>query len=270
MADDDELFEVFKDLIIFLHLYFSPLPFHPALPGQWRIPCLLKLNGNRVLMTWTAGPMTCLRLWILVLQSWHMNMFWVFFFKQLLELHFPSEIPISMSTFLHSQALAVFVLYLCLKWEGFSYETPVISLLDLPWWEGLTCFCVFLPSCYANTCSFWDSPSLRKEGSCWGEEGLTRDLGWKLCEPLAIVQPELDGLNGLWLMCSHQSHCELSQLWKGYGVGREKLTFQCTAAYIIFKILSIKLYLVWNYTSQYLLHGKSWMLTKDIFTKGKN
>lgn len=34
MADDDELFEVFKDLIIFLHLYFSPLLFHPALPGQ--------------------------------------------------------------------------------------------------------------------------------------------------------------------------------------------------------------------------------------------
>lgn len=34
MADDDELLEVFKDLIIFLHLYVLPLPFHPALPGQ--------------------------------------------------------------------------------------------------------------------------------------------------------------------------------------------------------------------------------------------
>lgn len=53
-----------------------------------------------------------------------MNMFWVVFFKQLLELHFPSEIPISMSTFLHSQTLAVFVLYLCLKWEGFLMKPP--------------------------------------------------------------------------------------------------------------------------------------------------
>lgn len=62
-------------------------------------------------------------------------------------------------------------------------------------------------TCYANTCAFWGSPSLRKEGSCllaW--EGLTHDLGWKLCQPLAIVQPKLDGLNCLWLMCSHQSH----------------------------------------------------------------
>lgn len=33
MAEDDECFEVFKDLIIFLHLCFLPLPFHPALLG---------------------------------------------------------------------------------------------------------------------------------------------------------------------------------------------------------------------------------------------
>lgn len=33
VADDDECFGVFKDLIIFLPLYFLPLPFHPALPG---------------------------------------------------------------------------------------------------------------------------------------------------------------------------------------------------------------------------------------------
>lgn len=33
VAEDDECFEVFKDLIISLPLYFLPLPFHLALPG---------------------------------------------------------------------------------------------------------------------------------------------------------------------------------------------------------------------------------------------
>lgn len=95
--------------------------------------------------------------------------------------------------------------------------------------------------------------------------GRTNPWPWlkAVCKPLAIVQPKLDGLNCLWLMCSNQSQCKLSQDTE---LGTENLTFQSTVIYVIFKILSTKLDLVWNYTALYL-HGKSWALTKDVFTK---
>lgn len=109
----------------------------------------------------------------------------------------------------------------------------------------------------------------RREVAGCGEEGLTRDLGWKLCVSLQLLfSPGWM----VWIACdwcaviNHTVSFPSSE--KQTELGTEKLTFQSTVVYIIVKVLSTQLYLVQIYTAPCLLHGKS--LPKDIFIEGKN
>jgi len=71
------------------------------------------------------------------------------------------------------------VLYLCLKWEGFSCLIPVISLVGSSMMGTVWCVSVFSCPLAMQIRMLSETVPVggRREVGSWGEEGLTHDLG---------------------------------------------------------------------------------------------
>lgn len=252
--------------------YFSACPlFAPSLPS----------SGTRAVKAITPANLVATTRWWPELQSLWLSEALDFtlelsreqiFLKQLFKLRFPYESPASMSTLLHSRQLAVFVLYLCLKREGFSYLIPVISLVGSSMVEksDVSVFCCPL-AMQIRVLSALVPAWGRREVASWGEEGPTRDLGWKLRVSLQLLFSPSRMVSIACDWCAVINHAgSFPSSKKDTELRTEKLIAQSTFVYIIFKVLSAQVCLVWIYTTPCLLHGKSWVLPKDVFAKGKN